>query len=113
MILRACSLNDGPQLIVVDALDECREPTKVIQHLLALADSPEVSLFASTRDEQDISELLRDQCKISLSTEVSSVSRDIADHVTWELAQHPKLSHFPQAIKEEILNALTAKANGM
>ena len=100
-------------LVVVDALDECRDVETLLRGLNALKGS--VQLFMTGRPLQVIKDCLSGVPLVSMddSDMAKELSADIALHVTQELDSRRRLRVLEAEIKTEICSILCAEANGM
>ncbi|KAG2361082.1 hypothetical protein BDR07DRAFT_1410806 [Suillus spraguei] len=76
-------------VLVIDALDECKDYSDLVGHLVNLAEDAQLRLF-------------REQMKA-----------DICVHITEQLKNQKRLSRLPDALKKTILEKLLEKAQGM
>ena len=98
-------------LVVVDALDECREVETLIDGLLTFGG--DVQMFVTTRPLQNIIRMLSHLPYISMDEKTNELSADILLHVTREVDSRSRLRTFDRTLKEEIRFKLCAKADGM
>ncbi|KAJ7496745.1 hypothetical protein FB451DRAFT_1208660 [Mycena latifolia] len=107
--------------VVIDALDECpvdqRQPLLVQMAMLA-KQSPSgcISLLATSRKEPDIADMFGQGANasvIALTEHTSTVGQDIEVYVRKQLHGRTKLMRWPETLKQEILEALLSKADGM
>jgi hypothetical protein len=99
-------------LVVVDALDECKDIEKLLDGLLILTKGG-MRLFVTSRPLQIIKDSLRDLMSISMDKMTSAVSTDIALHVTRELDSRRRLRDLELGFKMEIHSVLCDRADGM
>ncbi|KAF8439131.1 ankyrin repeat-containing domain protein [Boletus edulis BED1] len=99
-------------LIVVDALDECKDIESLLDSLLALAKGS-MRLFVTSRPLYIIKDQLRDLTSISMDRMTNAVSADIGLHVTRELDSHRRLRDLDLGFKMEIHSVLCDRADGM
>jgi Cdc6-like AAA superfamily ATPase len=101
--------------IVVDAVDESNERHDLLRILRDLATDfrfQNVSILATSREYTDIEDvLLNFSARISMRNPL--LDQDIKRYVESELRRHPTMSTWPADIQHEVLEALSAKANGM
>ena len=103
----------SPQpLVVVDALDECKDVEKLLDGLLTLAKGG-MRLFVTSRPLQVIKDDLPGVPFISVDQMASAVSADIVLHVTRELDSRRRLRDLHSGFKMEIHTILCDKADGM
>jgi hypothetical protein len=111
LVLSAAKLHRLP-VIVVDALDECRDVEKLLDALKQLNDG-HIWLFVTSRPEQMVRETLAGLPFISLEEMESAVSADMKLHITKELDGRPQFRVLPDDLKMKIRSALLARAEGM
>ncbi|KAF9225617.1 ankyrin [Gyrodon lividus] len=111
LVRSAAKLHDQP-LIVIDALDECKDVEKLLNAVKGL-NNGHIRLFVTSRPEQMIKETLSDLPSISLSEMTSAVLADMELHVTEELDSRRWLRVLELDLKEEIRSALLEAADGM
>ena len=99
-------------LVVIDALDECKDIEKLLDGLLILTRGG-MRLFVTSRPLQMIKDGLRDLMSISMDKMTSAVSTDIALHVTRELDSRRRLRDLELGFKMEIHYVLCDRADGM
>lgn len=98
-------------LIVVDALDECREMETLLDGLIMC--KGDVRTFVTSRPLQNVIAMLSQLPSISMDRMAHVLSADILLHVTRELDSRCRLRTFEESLKEEIRSKLCAKADGM
>ncbi|KAF8427221.1 hypothetical protein L210DRAFT_3652657 [Boletus edulis BED1] len=110
---RVAELCPRKPLVVVDALDECREVETLLDGLIAC--NGDVRLFVTSRPLHNIVQRLShlDLPCISMDKMAHELSADILLHVTRVLDSRGRLRTFDGELKEEIRSKLCAKANGM
>ena len=99
-------------LVVVDALDECKDTEKLLDGLLILTKGG-MRLFVTSRPLQVFKDSLRGLMSISLDKMTSEMSTDIALHVTRELDSRRRLRDLELGLKMEIHSVLCDRADGM
>ena len=99
-------------LVIVDALDECREVETLLLDGLVLC-SGDVRMFVTSRPLQNILRILSHLPCISMNKMANELSADIQLHVTRELDSRSRLRTFDGRLKEEIRSQLCANADGM
>ncbi|KAF8840056.1 hypothetical protein BDN67DRAFT_1011775 [Paxillus ammoniavirescens] len=99
-------------LIVIDALDECKDAEKLVHAVKQLNDG-HIRVFVTSRPERIIMETLFDLPSISLQNMGGAVSADMKRHITIELDSRQWLRILKPALKQEIHFALLARADGM
>lgn len=98
-------------LIVVDALDECKDIEALLEGLDALKDCTQV--FMTSRPLPIIKDSLSGVPFISMDEMAENLSADIALHVTRELDARWKLRLLEPVHKMKIQSVLCRKADGM
>ncbi|KAG8220367.1 hypothetical protein J3R82DRAFT_3313 [Butyriboletus roseoflavus] len=107
-IARLCSQKP---LVIVDALNECREVETLLDGLIE--SSRNAQIFVTSRPLQHIIQMLSHLPSISMYEMVHKLLADILLHVTRELNSQCQLKTFNGRLKEEIQSQLCAKADGM
>ncbi|KAG6372884.1 ankyrin repeat-containing domain protein [Boletus reticuloceps] len=108
---RAASLLGQKPLVIVDALDECKDVRKLIQALMMIRDH--VRLFVSSRPLHTIVDVLSDLPFVSMEDMADELSADIELHVTRELDARQRLRDLDPGFKMRIRSVLCEKADGM
>ena len=108
---RVARLCPRKPLVVVDALDECREVETLLDGLIM--SSRDVRVFVTSRPLHNIIQMLSHLPCISMDGMVHELSADILLHVTRELDSRCRLRTFDGRLKDEIRSKLCAKADGM
>ena len=99
-------------LVVVDALDECKDIEKLLDGLLILIKG-NMRLFVTSRPLQIIKDSLRGVMSISMDKMSNEMSMDIALHVTRELDSRRRLRDLDLCFKMDIHSVLCDRADGM
>jgi predicted RecB family endonuclease len=107
----AARLSSQKPLVVVDALDECKDVRKLIQALMVMRGH--VRLFVTSRPWHIIVKDLSDVPFISMDDMADKLLEDIALHVTRELDARHRLRDLDSGFKTEIRIVLCEKADGM
>lgn len=105
----------GHAIILLDAVNECGDPEKVLTPLKTIANSCEnVYMFFSSINEKGIEDFLLQMPRLIIETlHTWDIKNDIHMLVQANLETHPRLrKHTPQ-LKNEITLALTHGAQGM
>ncbi|KAF8441582.1 ankyrin repeat-containing domain protein [Boletus edulis BED1] len=110
-VSRAARLLTKKPLVIVDALDECKDVQKLIQALIAIRDH--VCLFIASRPLRVIMDELSDLPFVSMEDMADELSTDIELHVTRELDVRRRLRDLDSVLKMEIRTVLCDKADGM
>ncbi|KAF8556919.1 ankyrin [Imleria badia] len=108
---RTAKLFVDKPLVVVDALDECKDVETLLEGLNALMGYAQ--LFTTSRPLPVIKDGLSGVPLVSMDDMGESLSADIALHVTRELDARRRLRVLGSAIKTEIHSVLCEKADGM
>ena len=108
---RVAGLCPRKPLVVVDALDECREMETLLDGLIMC--SGDVRMFVTSRPLQNIIQMLSHLPCISMDKMANELSADILLHVKRELDSRNRLRTFDRGLKEDIRSQLCAKADGM
>ena len=114
----------GRILFVLDALDECPldQRKELCEFLLSIAQTSLTStegivkLFVTSRRESDIERAFQQQSIPTIEVEAAKVNNDINVYVRAQIElrlENGSLRLRNTALKEKILNTLTAKAGGM
>jgi hypothetical protein len=101
--------------IIFDALDECpdrQQFLKLIKEIHGWSFNT-LRLLATSRDEQDIEEALRDLISHQVSMDEGLIDSDIRVYVSRKLKDDNKLSKYSAEKKETIENTLIDGAHGM
>lgn len=98
-------------VVVIDALDECREVESLLDGLIICIS--DLRIFATSRPMQNIINILSPYPCISMDRMAGELSTDILLHVTRELDSRRRLRAFDERLKEEIRSTLCAEADGM
>jgi hypothetical protein len=110
----------APVYIIVDALDECpnarssrAEVLNLLEELIKLQ-LPNLRICVTSRPEMDIKDVLDPlipRC-VSLHDE-SEQKRDIENYIKFIINTHPKNRRWKAEHKQQVIDVLTRKANGM
>ena len=109
----------GRIFFVLDALDECTPEQRkgLFDFVLSLANTGTnqgiIKLFITSRKESDIEEAFQQNSIPTIEVEAAKVNSDIEIYVKAQIELRSTLKRKDTALKDEILNALTAKADGM
>ncbi|KAG1862115.1 hypothetical protein DFJ58DRAFT_725530 [Suillus subalutaceus] len=112
LLVEASTLVCRP-VLVIDALDECKDYPDLVGHLVNLAEDARLLLFVTGRSEQDIQEAFRDLPTMSLKDSAGQMKDDIQVHITEQLSTQKRLSQLPDGLKKTVLEKLLEKAEGM
>ncbi|EIM86656.1 uncharacterized protein STEHIDRAFT_156959 [Stereum hirsutum FP-91666 SS1] len=116
LIRRAANSTSMPRiLVVIDALDECNpeERHKILQHVPKLATEDNISVFVSSRKEEDIRFHLSSVTSISLNEEIRVIQDDIRKHIVTEISNRANLADLSKRRKKQIRDTLLSKSQGM
>ena len=108
---RVASLSSQKPLVVVDALDECKDPRKLIQAHMMIKDH--IRLFVTSRPLHIIVDELAGVSFVSMDDMADKLSADIELHVARELDARQRLRDLESGFKKEIRSVLCGKADGM
>ncbi|KAG1872450.1 hypothetical protein DFJ58DRAFT_741853 [Suillus subalutaceus] len=103
LLVEASTLVRRP-VLVIDALDECKDHPNLVGHLVNLAEDARLRLFVTGRSEPDIQDALYDLPTLSLKDSAQRMKADICAHITEQLKTQTKLSCLSDALKETILD---------
>ncbi|KAG1738300.1 hypothetical protein EDD22DRAFT_1009312 [Suillus occidentalis] len=112
LLVEASTLVHRPVLLI-DALDECKDYPDLVGHLVGLAEDARLRLFVTGRSEPDIQEAFYDLPTVSLKDSAGQMKEDIHVHITEQLKNQKRLARLPGALKKTILERLLEKAEGM
>ncbi|KAG2092686.1 hypothetical protein BD769DRAFT_1679007 [Suillus cothurnatus] len=90
-------------VLVIDALDECKDYSDLVRHLVNLAEDARLRVFVTSRGEPDIQAVFHDLPTVSLKNSAEQMKADIDLHITEQLKNQ----------KDTILEKLLEKAEGM
>ena len=99
-------------LLVIDALDECKDIEELLGALLELANDG-VRFFVTSRPLQVIKDSLTGFPSISMDKMKYEIRGDIILHIMRELDSHRRLRSMEASLKNEIYAVLWDKADGM
>lgn len=103
--------------IILDALDEIPygpDRQEVLDGLGRLIEhNSSLTILLTSRPEHDISDSMRGFEVESLAASQSGVNNDIKLYVEKGLERHPRLKHLSSDLKNEIMDTLSSKADGM
>ncbi|KAG1778794.1 hypothetical protein EV702DRAFT_1217465 [Suillus placidus] len=112
LLTEASTLVHRPVLLI-DALDECKDYPDLVRHLVNLAEDARLRLFVTGRSEPEIQDAFDDLPTVSLKDSAEQMKADICAHITEQLKAQKKLSRLSDALKKTILEKLLEKAEGM
>ncbi|KAF9231120.1 hypothetical protein BU15DRAFT_82805 [Melanogaster broomeanus] len=112
LLKSASGLHQRP-MIVIDALDECNDLSKLLPVLVALHGEGKCRVFVTARPLHSINRAFVRLPSISLDDRVEAVCNDMSCHVNKELESRDWLKTLSHDVQEEIRVALMEKANGM
>ncbi|KAG2340391.1 hypothetical protein BDR05DRAFT_966904 [Suillus weaverae] len=112
LLVEASMLVHRP-VLVIDALDECKDHSDLVEHLVALAGDARLRLFVTGRSEPDIQDAFCDLPTMSLKDSAEQMKADMCVHITEQLKTQKRLSRLPDTLRTSILEKLLEKANGM
>ena len=102
-------------LILVDAVNECKNVEPMIKTLLRLAESASDIrvLFTSTEEDPCITELADLETPKALALTMSALNTDIDIFIEAKIKEKRNLQLLPPEMREEVRNTLSSKADGM
>ncbi|KAG2361077.1 hypothetical protein BDR07DRAFT_92543 [Suillus spraguei] len=114
VLVEASTLVHRP-VLVIDALDECKDYPDLVGHLVNLAEDEDarLRLLVTGRSEQDIKKVFHDLPTISLEDSAKQMKADIDLHIEKQLKTQERLSCLSDELKKTILEKLSEKAEGM
>jgi len=101
--------------IIADAIDESMPRDDLLRVLRDLATNSrfqKVQLLSTSRQYIDIEKVMQ-QISVSVSMSNPLLDEDIKLYVRSQLHTNPKFKHWPLHLQAEVVEALSAKANGM
>ncbi|KAF9231978.1 hypothetical protein BU15DRAFT_81763 [Melanogaster broomeanus] len=107
---RAAKLHQRP-MIVIDALDECEDLSKLLGELVKLDKA--CRLFVTSRPLHSINGAFGGLPSISLNDKIDAVRSDMHFHISTELESRDRLKILSHDLQVEIRDALLKKADGM
>jgi hypothetical protein len=101
--------------LVMDALDECTERKDLLNTIRRIVEihSVRVNVLVTSREEQKISEGLKEVILDSIGLDCAGIDADIKHHISQCLGNDPDWQNDPSYIKQEIQDALVKGAQGM
>ena len=101
--------------ILIDALDECLEVEKVLMQIETLHRQglKQLHLLVTSRQEQQITELLTPMEPMKVDMTCEAVDDDIENYINDMLQSSPGLKEWGITEKDDIRMALLEKADGM
>ncbi|KAG1886707.1 hypothetical protein F4604DRAFT_2044165 [Suillus subluteus] len=112
LLVEASKLVDRP-VLVIDALDECKDHGDLVGHLVKLPEDARLRLFVTGRTEPNITTAFRHLPIVSLKDSAEQMQEDICAHIAEQLATQSRLSRLPETLRTAILETLLKKAKGM
>ncbi|KAF9230407.1 hypothetical protein BU15DRAFT_83672 [Melanogaster broomeanus] len=106
----AAKLHQRP-MIVIDALDECEDLSKLLGELVKLDKA--CRLFVTSRPLHSINGAFGGLPSISLNDKIDAVCSDMHFHISTELESRDRLKILSHGLQVEIWDALLKKADGM
>ncbi|KAG0699159.1 hypothetical protein DFH29DRAFT_1002195 [Suillus ampliporus] len=100
-------------VLVIDALDECKDHRDLLGHLVNLPEDARLRLFVTGRNEPDIKDAFGHLPTVSLKDQAEQMQEDIRVHITEQLKTQKRLSCLPETLKKTILEKMLEKAEGM
>ncbi|KAG1818675.1 uncharacterized protein BJ212DRAFT_1479667 [Suillus subaureus] len=112
LLVEASTLVHRP-VLVIDALDECKDYPDLARHLVNLSEDAHLRLFVTGRSEADIQDAFNDLPTMSLKDSAGQMKEDIHVHITEQLKNQKRLSRLPDVLQKTTLEKLLEKADGM
>ncbi|KAK0218438.1 hypothetical protein EDD85DRAFT_353903 [Armillaria nabsnona] len=115
-LLERASTPWNRMFIVIDALDECARKNRgdSIAAIRKLAPAgSKISIFVTSRAEQDIVDVLNSVPAISLVKETKSVKEDIGRVIENKMKTRLRLARLEESLRFDIASTLLEKSNGM
>ena len=100
-------------LLLIDALDESRNPVEIIHVLNSVKVEEGIKVFVTSRDEPDINSTLGVCNRIRLELRGDEMSDDIRGYISTRLDNEPKFQWLRPSFKEQIQETLLLKSGGM
>ncbi|KAL9108756.1 MAG: hypothetical protein Q9227_006552 [Pyrenula ochraceoflavens] len=100
---------------VIDALDECSDRAELMKQVnFLIGANSQLNLFMASREEYDIEFALNQLSQIAISSEDLTADINLGiDHAIEEMVSSGKLKFRQPSLKDDIRDALSAKADGM
>jgi len=107
--------NFGNAYIIIDALDECPDRSKVLSVIKQILEWEIAGLhvLATSRTELDIEEELAPLTQYLVDAHSTLVDTDIRIYICQKLQTAPRLKKWPKNVQNEIESALMGGAHGM
>ena len=106
----------GQVFIVVDAIDECKEPRMSLLRLVRILVADQrfamVQLLASSRDYLDIQSAFS-HISVPITMQVDQVQTDIRKHVYTMMQDDYRFVQWPEDLRREVGDKLAVQAKGM
>ncbi|KAL1726436.1 hypothetical protein EV714DRAFT_239378 [Schizophyllum commune] len=113
-LLARSSTHCRGDLYVVDALDECLDPSSVLEKLRALSAFNGVHVLVTSRSEYRITELLgMEDFRICLMDQHDAIEKDIEHYIINQLSRRTQFRRFPDDLKYDISAQLLSNPNCM
>lgn len=96
-------------VIILDALDECKEPKMLVQKLTNLSKSNGIKVILTSRKESHLSKMLAD--KLSFEIRPEDVDADIKAFVEAKVSKQPLLCH--NLVRDKVVKNLSEAHAGM
>ncbi|KAG1720150.1 hypothetical protein EDB19DRAFT_1965798 [Suillus lakei] len=112
LLVEASTLVHLP-VLVIDALDECRDYPELVGHLINLPEDARLRLFVTSRSETEIKNAFHRLPTMTLKDSAEQMHADIHAHITEQLKTRKRFSRLPDTLKKRILEKLSTRAHGM
>ncbi|KAG1833679.1 hypothetical protein DFJ58DRAFT_847761 [Suillus subalutaceus] len=113
LLVEASKLVDDRPVLVIDALDECKDHGDLVGHLVKLPEDARLRLFVTGRTEPNITTAFRHLPIVSLKDSAEQMQEDICAHIAEQLTTQSRLSRLSETLRTAILETLLKKAKGM
>ena len=113
-LLERFSIYCPSHLNLVDALDECVDPSSLLEKLHALSAVGGAHVLVTCRSEHRITELLEEgDFRLCLMDEHDAIEGDIERYIGSQLSHKVHFKRFPDDLKKDIAAELLSNADGM
>ncbi|KAG0699157.1 hypothetical protein DFH29DRAFT_1081402 [Suillus ampliporus] len=112
ILVEASKLVPRP-VLVIDALDECKDHYDLVGHLINLAEDARLRLFVTGRIEPNIKNAFYYLPTMSLKDKAEQIREDIHVHIAKQLKTQKRLSSLDKELRTTILEKLLEKAEGI
>ena len=95
--------------VILDALDECQDPSSLVQKLKSFCDSSKISVIATSRKEGDVYKKADGSLSFKIAPE--DIDADVASFIEAKVTKNPKLSR--SSVRDLIVRRLRCSHGGM